>query len=87
MLVWRELNRKTAARGGQVAGGNFGANLGICVGSGGGIGWGLAGFCPGPALSALSLALPKAFVFVAAMLLGMWGYKIMTLKPSQLSKR
>jgi len=47
-----------------------------------GIGWGLAGFCPGPALSALSLALPKAFVFVAAMLLGMWGYKIMIVKPS-----
>ncbi len=52
-----------------------------------GIGWGLGGFCSGPALSALSLALPKAFVFVAAMLLGMWGYKIMTSEPSQLSKR
>jgi len=52
-----------------------------------GIGWGLAGFCSGPALSALSLALPKAFVFVAAMLLGMWGYKIMTSKPSLHSVR
>jgi len=52
-----------------------------------GIGWGLAGFCPGPALAALSLGLPKAFVFVAAMLLGMWGYKTMISKPSQLSKR
>ncbi|MFG6448845.1 DUF6691 family protein [Roseateles sp. BYS180W] len=36
-----------------------------------GAGWGLAGFCPGPALVALSLAEPKAFVFVGAMLLGM----------------
>ena len=36
-----------------------------------GIGWGLAGFCPGPALVALGLGEPKALVFVAAMLLGM----------------
>ncbi len=40
-----------------------------------GIGWGLAGFCPGPALAALSLGLPKAFVFVGAMLLGMLLFK------------
>jgi len=42
-----------------------------------GIGWGLAGFCPGPALAALSLGLPKAFVFVGAMLSGMLMFKIM----------
>jgi uncharacterized membrane protein YedE/YeeE len=36
-----------------------------------GMGWGLAGFCPGPALVALGLREPKALVFVAAMLLGM----------------
>ena len=36
-----------------------------------GIGWGVAGFCPGPALVALGMGLPKALVFVAAMLLGM----------------
>ena len=36
-----------------------------------GIGWGLGGFCPGPALVALGLGEPKALVFVAAMLLGM----------------
>jgi uncharacterized membrane protein YedE/YeeE len=36
-----------------------------------GIGWGLAGFCPGPALVALSLGGVKALLFVAAMLLGM----------------
>jgi uncharacterized membrane protein YedE/YeeE len=36
-----------------------------------GIGWGLAGFCPGPALTALSGSSVSAFQFVAAMLIGM----------------
>ena len=37
-----------------------------------GIGWGLIGFCPGPAVAALSTASTSAFVFVAAMLVGMF---------------
>lgn len=36
-----------------------------------GIGWGLVGFCPGPALVALAVGATPAFVFVAAMLAGM----------------
>src|SRR5205085_1252036 len=36
-----------------------------------GLGWGLAGFCPGPALVALGLGEPKALVFVVAMWFGM----------------
>lgn len=36
-----------------------------------GIGWGIAGFCPGPALVALGMGEVKALVFVAAMLAGM----------------
>jgi len=36
-----------------------------------GIGWGVAGFCPGPALVALGMGRGKAGVFVAAMLAGM----------------
>ena len=36
-----------------------------------GVGWGLAGFCPGPALVALGSGQIKAVVFVAAMLAGM----------------
>ena len=36
-----------------------------------GAGWGIAGFCPGPALVALGAGHLKAIVFVAAMLVGM----------------
>lgn len=36
-----------------------------------GIGWGMAGFCPGPALASLSLGLLPTFVFVLAMVSGM----------------
>lgn len=40
-----------------------------------GVGWGLAGFCPGPALVALGAGEMKALVFVAAMLAGMALYE------------
>jgi uncharacterized membrane protein YedE/YeeE len=36
-----------------------------------GVGWGLAGFCPGPGLVSLAAGQPKAAVFVAAMVAGM----------------
>lgn len=36
-----------------------------------GVGWGLAGFCPGPALTALGSGEILAWLFVAAMLAGM----------------
>jgi uncharacterized membrane protein YedE/YeeE len=39
-----------------------------------GIGWGLAGFCPGPALVSFGSGQDKAVVFVAAMLAGMLAY-------------
>ena len=37
-----------------------------------GIGWGLGGYCPGPALTSLGLVAPGTIVFVPAMLVGMW---------------
>ncbi|KML59704.1 membrane protein [Burkholderia cepacia] len=36
-----------------------------------GIGWGIAGFCPGPAIVSIGLGSAKGIVFVAAMLAGM----------------
>lgn len=36
-----------------------------------GAGWGLAGFCPGPALVAAAAGVPQALIFVAAMIAGM----------------
>ena len=37
-----------------------------------GIGWGIGGFCPGPALTSLPLLAPGTLVFVPAMLVGLW---------------
>ncbi|MBX3259789.1 MAG: YeeE/YedE family protein [Labilithrix sp.] len=36
-----------------------------------GVGWGLGGFCPGPALTSVAALAPGALVFVAAMTAGM----------------
>lgn len=41
-----------------------------------GVGWGLAGFCPGPALVALGAGYAKAAAFVLAMLAGMAIFEI-----------
>ena len=40
-----------------------------------GAGWGLAGFCPGPAIVSAGAGQPKALVFVLAMLAGMWLFE------------
>lgn len=49
----------------------------LIIGSlGFGVGWGLAGFCPGPALVALGAGEAKAAVFVAAMLAGMGLFEL-----------
>ena len=42
-----------------------------------GIGWGIAGFCPGPGLVALGMGEVKALVFVVAMLLGMGAFELL----------
>jgi uncharacterized protein len=40
-----------------------------------GVGWGLAGFCPGPALVSLGSGQIKAAIFVVAMVAGMYIYE------------
>ncbi|MEO7244582.1 MAG: DUF6691 family protein [Rubrivivax sp.] len=42
-----------------------------------GIGWGIAGFCPGPGLVALGMGESKAVAFVAAMLVGMGVFELL----------
>ena len=41
-----------------------------------GIGWGIAGFCPGPGLVAIGMGEPKAVAFVVAMLAGMGVFEL-----------
>jgi uncharacterized protein len=45
-----------------------------------GVGWGLAGFCPGPALVSLGTGNVKAMVFVLAMLGGMALYELLEVR-------
>lgn len=35
-----------------------------------GIGWGISGFCPGPAIASLVFGYQQSFIFVAAMIVG-----------------
>lgn len=45
-----------------------------------GIGWGLAGFCPGPAFTALGSGSMAAIPFVTAMLIGMAAARWLTMR-------
>lgn len=47
-----------------------------------GIGWGLAGFCPGPALAGLVLGIWQPWLFVAAMLAGMALHRLVFDRPA-----
>ena len=42
-----------------------------------GIGWGLAGLCPGPALTLLTVATAQAVTFVVAMIVGMLAFRLL----------
>jgi uncharacterized membrane protein YedE/YeeE len=48
-----------------------------------GVGWGLVGLCPGPAVAALATGSGRVLVFVAAMLLGMWLVGLRPAAPAQ----
>jgi hypothetical protein len=46
-----------------------------------GAGWGLVGYCPGPAVTALGGGSPAAAVFVPAMVAGMWLFRALFERP------
>ena len=53
-----------------------------------GMGWGMAGICPGPALVLLGSGSGKGIVFVAAMLLGMGVFEVLErIRSTHSSKR
>ena len=73
--------RLAQARGEPVSGGQFDApaqrtiDRELLAGAAVfGIGWGLVGFCPGPAIASLAFARPESLVFVLAMAAGAWLY-------------
>jgi hypothetical protein len=48
-----------------------------------GIGWGIAGLCPGPAIADLAIAPGPAAIFVAAMLCGMILHRLLPVPPAK----
>ena len=47
-----------------------------------GIGWGLAGYCPGPAVVSLASGRPEVFVFAAAAIFGMIAVRWTRVRPA-----
>lgn len=47
-----------------------------------GLGWGLAGICPGPALVLVGAGVSKGLIFVAAMLAGMGVFELLERRKS-----
>jgi uncharacterized membrane protein YedE/YeeE len=50
-----------------------------------GLGWGLTGFCPGPAVASLVFGYWQSWVFVAAMALGIIGLKMIAPRSAALT--
>ena len=48
-----------------------------------GVGWGVAGLCPGPAIADLAIAPGPAAIFVLAMLGGMGVYRLLPAAPAR----
>lgn len=47
-----------------------------------GAGWGIAGYCPGPALTAIGSGTPTVLLFVAAMMGGMVLFRLLERRPA-----
>lgn len=51
-----------------------------------GVGWGVAGFCPGGALPALGTARSEVFIFVAALIVGILAAKAIQSPPRRVDR-
>lgn len=47
-----------------------------------GLGWGLSGFCPGPAVASLVFGARESLIFVAAMAIGMVATRLLAGRPA-----
>lgn len=47
-----------------------------------GLGWGLSGFCPGPAVASLVFGAHESLIFVAAMAIGMVATRLLAGRPA-----
>ena len=55
-----------------------------------GIGWGIAGYCPGPSITALVLGIPNPILFIIAFILGSLAYQWysgLSLKDNSVNKQ
>lgn len=50
-----------------------------------GIGWGLVGLCPGPAIAGLAFGLWQSWLFIAALLAGMFVHRLYVASPATIS--
>ena len=50
-----------------------------------GLGWGLAGYCPGPAIVGVFSLDPRAVVFFAAFLVGAFGYRLLQRRDARVA--
>ncbi len=48
-----------------------------------GIGWGIAGYCPGPAITSLVQGILNPIIFLIALIIGSFSYKLLTNKQPQ----
>jgi hypothetical protein len=45
-----------------------------------GVGWGIIGYCPGPALASLGVRFYDPLIVIMAMIFGMMGYRFLSRK-------
>jgi uncharacterized membrane protein YedE/YeeE len=51
-----------------------------------GLGWGMVGLCPGPAIAALMLGVPEVAIFTGCMLFGMAAHDLVLTRESRSSE-